>query len=220
MYHQLTGSCITAPCRPRLVPRAAVRISYGRIRIRQIVQELFSLPPLTEVYGMDQRWPSIPHPAQVDPQNCNFLFRLRHSGTRVVVTGANPARWPFPQEKATFCNLWETTFTLVSLQSRNNCRDFIEYLVPALQLTAFFCALHGFVSNQGELRLAVSKILKENHIVRIVHGLMFYPILRSLNLVSLRVSKVHRVNNLLVHNNLEVLAASPHLLPIRRSHAK
>jgi hypothetical protein len=33
--------------------------------------------------------------------------------------------------------------------------------------------------------------------VRIVHGLMFYPILRRLNLVPLRVSKVHRVNNLL-----------------------
>jgi len=69
---------------------------------------------------------------------------------------------------------------------RNNCGKFIEYLVPALHLTAIFCALHSFISNEGEFRLAVSKILKGNHIVRTVYGLMFDSILRRLNLVSLR----------------------------------
>ena len=43
-----------------------------------------------------------------------------------------------------------------------------------------------FISNEGEFRLAVSKILKNNHVVRIVYGLMFYSIVRRLNLVSLR----------------------------------
>ena len=41
-------------------------------------------------------------------------------------------------------------------QPRNNCSKFIEYLVPALHLTAIFRALHGFISNEGEFRLAVS----------------------------------------------------------------
>jgi hypothetical protein len=53
-------------------------------------------------------------------------------------------------------------------------------------LPAAFCVLHGFISNEGEFRLAVSKILKNNHVVRIVYGLMFYSIVRRLNLVSLR----------------------------------
>ena len=59
-------------------------------------------------------------------------------------------------------------------QPRNNCCNFIEYLVPALQLTAVFRAFHGFISNEGELRLAVPEILKEGHVVRAVDGLMFY----------------------------------------------
>src|ERR1022692_1766917 len=95
----------------------------------------------------------------------------------------------------------------------------MEYLVPALDLTAISCVLHGFISNEGEFRLAVSKILKGNHIVRIVHGLMFYSILRRLNLVSLRVGKVHGGNDLLVQNNLVVFTSIPELLPIRRLHA-
>jgi len=63
---------------------------------------------------------------------------------------------------------------------------FIEYLVPALHLTAIFRALHGFISNEGKFRLAVSNILKRNHVVHIVYGLMFYSLLRRLNPVSLR----------------------------------
>jgi hypothetical protein len=43
-----------------------------------------------------------------------------------------------------------------------------------------------FHFNEGEFCLAVSKILKNNHVVRIVYGLMFYSIVRRLNLVSLR----------------------------------
>src|SRR6202021_1158278 len=48
---------------------------------------------------------------------------------------------------------------------------------------------------------------------------MFCSILLRLNLVSLRVGKVHRVNDLLVQNNLVVFPGIPALLPIRRSHA-
>jgi hypothetical protein len=59
-------------------------------------------------------------------------------------------------------------------QPRNNRGNFIEYLVPALHLTAIFRALHGFISNEGEFRLAVSEILKDGHVVRTVDGLMFY----------------------------------------------
>src|SRR6266852_6336878 len=102
---------------------------------------------------------------------------------------------------------------------RNNCGNFIEYLIPALYLTAVFCVLHGFISNEGEFRLAVSKILKDNHIVHIVHGLMFNSIFCRLNLVSLRVGKVHGGNDLLVQNNLVVFTSIPALLPIRRLHA-
>jgi hypothetical protein len=71
-------------------------------------------------------------------------------------------------------------------QPRNNCSKFIECLLRTLQLTALHCVRHGFISNEGEFRLAVSKILKNNHVVRIVYGLMFYSILLRLNLVSLR----------------------------------
>src|SRR6267143_1915984 len=55
----------------------------------------------------------------------------------------------------------------------NNGRNFIECLNPALELTALFCALHGFISNQGELRLAVPEILKDGQVVRAVDGLRF-----------------------------------------------
>ena len=59
-------------------------------------------------------------------------------------------------------------------QPRNNRSKFIEYLVPALHLTAIFRALHGFISNEGKFRLAVSEILKDGHVVRTFYGLMFY----------------------------------------------
>src|ERR1700730_16690091 len=95
----------------------------------------------------------------------------------------------------------------------------MESLNPALELPAVFRALHGFASNEGEFRLALSKILKNNHVVRIVYDLMFCSILLRLNLVSLRVGKVHGVNDLLVQNNLVVFPGIPALLPIRRSHA-
>src|SRR5229473_3710286 len=104
-------------------------------------------------------------------------------------------------------------------QPRNNRSNFIEYLVPALHLTAIFRALHGFISNEGEFRLAVSEILKDGHVVGTVYGLMFYSICRRLNLVSLRVRKVHGGNDLLVQNNLVVFTSIPELLPIRRLHA-
>ena len=59
-------------------------------------------------------------------------------------------------------------------QLRNNFSKFIEYLVPAFHLTAVFRALHGFISNEGEFRPAVSEILKDGHVVRTVDRLMFY----------------------------------------------
>jgi len=46
-------------------------------------------------------------------------------------------------------------FTLAP-QPRNNGVKFIEHLIPALELTAIFCALHGFISDEGEFRPAVS----------------------------------------------------------------
>src|ERR1700719_4000092 len=103
-------------------------------------------------------------------------------------------------------------------QPRDNRSKFIEYLVPALQLTAIFRALHGFISNEGEFRPAVSQILKDGHVVRTLYGLMFYSQLRRINLVSLRVRKLHQGNDLLVRNNLVVFNRIPELLPIWRSH--
>src|SRR6476469_7467642 len=102
-------------------------------------------------------------------------------------------------------------------QPRNNCSKFIEYLVPALQLPAILCALHGFISNVGESRLAVSQVLIEGHVVRTFYGFMFYSQLRRMNLVPLRIRKVHGGNDLLVQNNLVVFNRIPALLPIRRS---
>jgi hypothetical protein len=48
---------------------------------------------------------------------------------------------------------------------------------------------------------------------------MFYSQLRRVNLVSLRVGKVHEGNDLLVQNNLVVFNRILELLPIRRLHA-
>src|SRR5579864_4053754 len=104
-------------------------------------------------------------------------------------------------------------------QPRNNRSNFIEYLVPALHLTAIFRALHGFISNEGEFRLAVSEVLKDGHVVRTLYGFLFYSELRRLNLVSLRVGKVHGGNDLLVRNNLMVFSKVPALLPVGSSHA-
>src|ERR1700751_3365083 len=59
-------------------------------------------------------------------------------------------------------------------QPRNNRSKFIEYLVPALHLTAIFRALPGFISNEGKFRLAGSEILKDGPVVRTVYSLMFY----------------------------------------------
>src|SRR5262249_27946315 len=56
-------------------------------------------------------------------------------------------------------------------------------------------------------------------VTRTFYGLVFYSKLLSLNLVSLRVGKVHRENDLLVQNNLVVFTTIPALLPIRGSHA-
>src|ERR1700679_806900 len=65
-------------------------------------------------------------------------------------------------------------FLLRLHQPRNNRGNFIEYLVPALQLPAIFRALHRFIANVRQLRLAVPQILKEGHVKRTVDGLMFY----------------------------------------------
>jgi hypothetical protein len=67
---------------------------------------------------------------------------------------------------------WSTPI-LKRLKRRHNCGKFIEYLVPAFHLTAILCALHGFISDEGEFRLAVSEILEDGHIVRTLDGLMF-----------------------------------------------
>ena len=59
-------------------------------------------------------------------------------------------------------------------QPRNDCSSFIEYLVHALQLTGLDCVFHGLISNEGEFCLAVSKILKQYHVVRAFYSLIFY----------------------------------------------
>src|SRR5579871_6493361 len=82
-------------------------------------------------------------------------------------------------------------FLISSAQVLQQRSKFIELLRPALELTALDCVLHGFVSNESEFRLAVSNILKKNHVVRIVYGLKLYSQLLRLNLVSLRIGKVH-----------------------------
>ena len=56
-------------------------------------------------------------------------------------------------------------------QRTNSNGNFIEYLVPALQVTTIFCALHGFISN--EVKFPVNP-QRELHLVR---SLMFYSIL-------------------------------------------
>jgi len=66
------------------------------------------------------------------------------------------------------------TFLFRLGQLRNNCGNFLEYLVPALFLAAGSCAFHSFISSVGEFRLAVSEILKDGHVERTVNGLMFY----------------------------------------------
>jgi hypothetical protein len=40
-------------------------------------------------------------------------------------------------------------------------------------LTAVFRALQGFISNEGEFRLAVAEFLKEGHVLRTLDSLMF-----------------------------------------------
>src|SRR5579863_2146786 len=104
-------------------------------------------------------------------------------------------------------------------QLRNNCGNFFEYLVPALELPAVLGALHRFISNESKLRLAVSEILEDGHVISTLDSLRLDSQLRRVNLVSLRVRKVHQGNNLLVRNNLVVFNRIPALLPIRRPHA-
>ena len=116
-------------------------------------------------------------------------FRLREErGTRICggfcSLKAGPPAPPtlrFPERtRVALCsdvahdNHQNSNFLFRLRQLRNNCGNFIEYLVPALQLTAIFRALHGFISNVGEFRLAVSEILKDGHVVRTVYSLMFY----------------------------------------------
>src|SRR6202162_4676569 len=62
-------------------------------------------------------------------------------------------------------------------------------------------------------------MLKQDQVVRTFYSLMFYSQLRRVDLVSLRVRKIHRGNDLLVRNNLMVFTAMPELLSIRRSRA-
>jgi len=64
-------------------------------------------------------------------------------------------------------------FLLRQRQLRNNRGNLVEYLDPAFHLTAVFRALQGFISNEGEFRLAVAEFLKEGHVVRTLDSLMF-----------------------------------------------
>jgi hypothetical protein len=103
---------------------------------------------------------------------------------------------------------------------RNHCGKFIEYLDPALYLTAIFSVLPAFISNEGEFRLAVSTILKGSHIVHAVYGLMFYSILRRVNLVFPSGSEKHMEETIFSCRTISWYSPPfQKLLPIRRSHA-
>lgn len=52
------------------------------------------------------------------------------------------------------------SFLFRQRQTLNNRSKFIEYLLHPFQLTGLECILHGFISNEGEFRPAVSNILK------------------------------------------------------------
>jgi hypothetical protein len=91
---------------------------------------------------------------------------------RTLRNGFAHAHWLYEDLSAS--DYWNFNFLFRLRQLRNNCGNFIEYLVPALHLTAIFPALHGFISNEGDFRLAVPEILKEGHVVRTVYSLMFY----------------------------------------------
>ena len=65
-------------------------------------------------------------------------------------------------------------FLFVLRQPGHNCSSFIEYLVHTLQLAGLDRVFHGFISNEGEFRLAVSKILKQDYVLRTFYGLVFY----------------------------------------------
>ncbi len=108
--------------------------------------------------------------ATVDPGVTDPNGRLfcRVTGNANQAASRHPSLYLAQDDRQNF------NFLLRLHQLRKNCGNFIEYLVPALQLTAVFRALHGFISNVGEFRLAVSEILKEGHVVRTVDGLMFY----------------------------------------------
>src|SRR5579871_1525670 len=110
------------------------------------------------------------------------------------------------------------SFLFRLLQSRDNHRNLVECLLPSFQLTALHSVLHGFISNEGEFRLAVPNVLKKNYVVCTLDGLMFCSL--KLDSVPIRVGKVHRRNDLLVRNNLMIFTTIPALLPIRSSHAK
>src|SRR3984885_2384413 len=61
-------------------------------------------------------------------------------------------------------------------QFRKNCGKLIEHLVPALELTTLFCVFHGLVSDEGQFRLAIAKVLKRDHVIGAIDGIMFYSI--------------------------------------------
>jgi hypothetical protein len=71
------------------------------------------------------------------------------------------------------------SFLFCLRQVRENCGKLIEYLVPVLQLTTRFRVLHGLVSDEGQFRLAVSKVLKSDHVIGAIDGPMFYSIVAN-----------------------------------------
>ncbi len=77
---------------------------------------------------------------------------LRASGEKPV----EPSLRRQPQLSPAHDDRQNVGFLLCLCQPRNNRGDFLEYLVPALHLTAFFRALHGFIADEGQFRAAVA----------------------------------------------------------------
>ena len=99
--------------------------------------------------------------------------------TEPVTYPLRPLRSPrflssYSSDSSRMTDRQNVSFLFLLRQPGNNLSNFIEYLLPALELTALSRALHGFISSVGEFRLAVSEVLKDGHVERTVDGLMFY----------------------------------------------
>ncbi len=104
-------------------------------------------------------------------------------------------------------------------QPSNDSFEFIEDLEPAFELAGRFGFFHGFIAGEGEFGLAVSEVLEGGDIVGVFDGLMLDSVVLGGDLVALGVGKVHGGDDLLVRDDLVVLAGVEEILPVGGAHA-